>query len=340
MSIGERVLRRDTKTVRPLAVLLGIVPGGYTHNLRRVVLDFGAEDSFDQARKRLQQHHRVSLSESSVRKITLFHAREIAKRQMPKGSIGILPRHGVDQIIAQTDGLMLPVVDPQPGKNGDKRRKRQCHWREVRLSAARVKDSIETKYGVSGEGVEEAGMIWGATVAKAGWGLKSCIHVVGDGATWIAQQSQVNFGDQANFLLDYFHVCEYLAEAAPTAGTHKRWYAVQKKRLKENRAEKVLDALAPYVEEAHIEDKKAPVRAAHRYLSNRMDQLDYAGAIKAGLPIGSGMIEGGHRHVLQKRLKISGAWWRKENLLAMANLRVCRINGEEDHYWDTQKVAA
>ena len=54
----------------------------------------------------------------------------------------------------------------------------------------------------------------------------------------------------------------------------------------------------------------APVRAAYRYLDRRMDQLDYHSAIERELPIGSGMIEGGHRHVLQNRLKLSGAWWK------------------------------
>jgi hypothetical protein len=32
------------------------------------------------------------------------------------------------------------------------------------------------------------------------------------------------------------------------------------------------------------------------------------------LPIGSGEIESGHRYVFQNRLKISGAWWKMENL--------------------------
>jgi hypothetical protein len=55
----------------------------------------------------------------------------------------------------------------------------------------------------------------------------------------------------------------------------------------------------------HLEPEtqtQAPVRAAHRYLSGRRDQLDYAGARARGLPIGSGEIESGHRHVIQQRL--------------------------------------
>ena len=38
---------------------------------------------------------------------------------------------------------------------------------------------------------------------------------------------------------------------------------------------------------------------AYRYLNNRRDCLDYKSALKNDLPIGSGLIESGHRHVLQ-----------------------------------------
>lgn len=340
MSVDERVLRRGGKTVRPLALLLQVVPGGCSLNLEKAVVDFGAEDSFELAGRRLLQHHHVRLSTSRIRKITLRHAHAIARREKPTGGVGVLPGRGASQIVSEIDGTMLPVVDSLGGETGDKRRKRQCRWKEVRLSAAQVKGSVETKYGVSAEGVHEVGHSWASTVFKAGWAMESAIHVVGDGATWIAKQCQENFGNQADFLLDYYHVCEYLAAAEPTAGTHNRWLSVQKRRLKENRAPKILEALAPHVEGAGVEDAQAPVRVAKRYLSSRLEQLDYAGAIAADLPIGSGMIEGGHRHVLQKRLKISGAWWKKDNLLAMANLRVCRINQEEDHYWNTQNKAA
>ena len=48
----------------------------------------------------------------------------------------------------------------------------------------------------------------------------------------------------------------------------------------------------------------------------RKDQLNYKGAIAAGLPIGSGEIESSHRFVIQERLKIPGAWWQKRMQLA------------------------
>jgi hypothetical protein len=58
-----------------------------------------------------------------------------------------------------------------------------------------------------------------------------------------------------------------------------------------------------------IGDAEVPVRNGHRSLKNRLECLDYARALKRGLPIGSGMIESGHRHVLHARLKKAGAAW-------------------------------
>ena len=77
-----------------------------------------------------------------------------------------------------------------------------------------------------------------------------------------------------------------------------------------------------------------------RYLTNRLEYLDYEGAIKAGLPIGSGEVESGHRSVVQGRLKLSGAWWKIENAEKMLALRVVRANGEWQSYWGNLRQAA
>ncbi len=79
-----------------------------------------------------------------------------------------------------------------------------------------------------------------------------------------------------------------------------------------------------------------------RYLKERLSQVDYQHALTQGLPIGSGEIESGNRSVLQARLKIPGAWWAETNIRYMAALRLCRVNGDWDPYWlsDRCKQAA
>jgi len=74
------------------------------------------------------------------------------------------------------------------------------------------------------------------------------------------------------------------------------------------------------------------MRAALRYLGNRTDQLDYAHAIAHGLPVGSGSIESGHRHVIQARIEKTGAWWTQTNAHALCQLRTLRANGNWNRY--------
>ena len=93
----------------------------------------------------------------------------------------------------------------------------------------------------------------------------------------------------------------------------------------------VLRALAAHLEPAG--GTEAPGRAAHRYLDERRGHLDYAGARAAGLPIGSGAVESGHRHVIKQRLKRAGAWWKEPNAEARPGLRVARANHLWDPYW-------
>ena len=81
-------------------------------------------------------------------------------------------------------------------------------------------------------------------------------------------------------------------------------------------------------------DEEAPVRQGHRYLGNRLDFLDYPGALALGLPIGSGLIESGHRHVLQARLKKAGTAWLPEHADQIAHLRVLRANNQWLSIWN------
>jgi hypothetical protein len=62
--------------------------------------------------------------------------------------------------------------------------------------------------------------------------------------------------------------------------------------------------------------------------------MNYLGARAAGLPIGSGEVESGHRHVIQQRLKIAGAWWTLPNAEIMLQLRTTRANNDWNQYWE------
>ena len=74
-------------------------------------------------------------------------------------------------------------------------------------------------------------------------------------------------------------------------------------------------------------------------MEKRLKYMDYAQAKQKELPIGSGEIESSHRHVVQKRLKIAGAWWKTENANAMLQLRTARASRYWRAYWNEEKAA-
>lgn len=133
-----------------------------------------------------------------------------------------------------------------------------------------------------------------------------------------------------------YHVSEYLAAAAEATQGKKAnpWRRTQQKRLKRGAVEKVTETLDNYLEPEGTPEEEAPVRNAHRYLTNRTDCLDYPRAIALGLPIGSGMIESGHRHVLQARLKKAGTAWLRDHADQIAHLRVLRANRQWGSLWN------
>lgn len=96
----------------------------------------------------------------------------------------------------------------------------------------------------------------------------------------------------------------------------------------------VLEELENHLEPENLIEEDAPVRKAYRYMSNRLTNLDYAKAKELGLPIGSGLIESGHRHVLQARLKKAGTAWLPENAEKMAQIRVIRANNKWESFWN------
>ena len=82
----------------------------------------------------------------------------------------------------------------------------------------------------------------------------------------MSEQVERCFGAQGEYLVDFYHVSEYLAAAgAAIAGANSRqWLDQRQEELKQNRLSKVLSALAPHVEGSSVAEASAPVRRCHR----------------------------------------------------------------------------
>lgn len=305
-------------------------------------MDFSSERSLAKASKAVAEHYGFELPCSAVAKIT---AEAGAAARDFNSTVEGDGKHS-DLLVVELDGSMVPVVEYGEATGEQKARgltrDRSCHWREFRLCTASRPDETGTYYGVVQGDPFEAGCMMHETCRKKGMDETTRIHGVADGAPWIAEQYEDQFGANHTLLIDFYHVSEYLAAASGELGgdriggqSRREWLAGTKQKLREGKAGEVIGELARHAEAC---PESAAIRTAHHYLSNREKHLDYAGAISQSLPIGSGEVESGHRSVLQARLKKPGAWWKLENARNMAHLKVMQANDHWNLSW--QKAAA
>ena len=309
--------------------------------LQRAVSDFGFEDSFEKAAKRIVEHYGFALPLSAVAGVTRQHAEQIAHKQCSgSANASVLPALGADELIAEADGSFVRIVSTD-ATGADARKTRTVDYREARLCASSAKGSDSIYYEATFGSVDTVAALWAKTAKMAGMSMHSHVHVLADGAVWIDSQRWIAFGDRGDLLIDLYHVLEYLSEASePCSDKPERWLKTQKKRLKAGRSGKVIAELKKHLEPKTQPDELCPVRRAWRYLDNRRNYLAYDDAIEKELPLGSGMIESGNKHVLQARMKIPGASWNIHTAENFAKSRAMRANDQWNPYWQEIKDAA
>jgi hypothetical protein len=152
-----------------------------------------------------------------------------------------------------TEGKLLERLEAQPELKA--RVVRLLEWVEneggevMRASEAGERTHKEIKElgrevmrGWAGHLAEEAGRQLKRLAELSGLKPKSQVHGLGDGAPWIAEQMEVQFGAQGSYLIDFYHLCDYLAAAAPRCApqTPQAWLEEQKTRFKTGQQTDVL----------------------------------------------------------------------------------------------------
>ena len=331
----EQIFLIKARIVRPFIQKFRVYCRSYSRPLQRAVTDFGADVSFGQAAEKMREHYGIEVPVCAIQKITRDHAKKIAKWEPKKCEEAKL-------IIAEMDGGMVPIVEVGEKIEGiDSRKNRKVLWKEAKLCFARMNGKISRNYAAVIGSAEDAGTKLYECATRVGFTEETYVHALGDGAQWIVDQVEEQFGSQAHFLVDFFHLCEYLSEAVPWCDPlePKIWLEDKKKMLKAGEGRAVLDEMKEKLSKLENPGEGNGLVKCVRYMEKRIKYMGYLEAKVKGLPIGSGEIESSHRHIVQKRLKIAGAWWKPENANTMLQLRTARANGYWKDYWKGNKAA-
>ena len=158
---------------------------------------------------------------------------------------------------------------------------------------------------------------------------------ISDGAEHLADLRKRHLPDAVH-VLDYYHVCEYLWDAATAAHGEgdketMRYFEQLKERLRTDGPAPVLASLRAHL--AKI-PKKGPgnkgrrkrLSDAIRYISKRVDQMPYKQQREEGLEIASGAIESAVRQVVAIRFDGPGMRWGGHRSQALLTLICVRLS--------------
>jgi hypothetical protein len=310
----------------PLDDELELLPGGLTPRLQASLVRLGSWMPFGHAARELGWLTRAVVSESVAARLTAAAgAAYVAEQTAAVDALDQRPTSepagpAIQQI--SVDGAMISLVGTQwvevktlavgtvvQETTGDVRARDLSYFsRRTDHATFRRLALVEThRRGVSTAGVVVAVM---------------------DGADWL--QGFIDFHrHDAVRVLDFPHAIEYLTRASHEAhgsgtATTSAWIGRQAHTLKHDGPTPVLAALRALP----TGEQRA---AALAYLEPRLPQLQYPTFRAAGYPIGSGIVEGANKVVVEARLKGSGMHWAPDHVDPMLALRtiVCADRWEE-----------
>lgn len=206
-------------------------------------------------------------------------------------------------------------------------------WKEMKLGLTFLdKDVIKRKdnagiitkkeYVAYLGSVNEFKKILFESSVKAGYGKVKRVVVIGDGAHWIWNICKELFPD-AECILDYYHMVENIYTYAKELFSnnekkYNKWAETVIYYLETQQVKKALKK----IDENPLKNKEGnqSINLAG-YINNNIDKINYLDYKNKGYYIGSGMIEGGNKIVVQKRMKQAGMRWGIQGAQYIAILR-------------------
>lgn len=151
-------------------------------------------------------------------------------------------------------------------------------------------------------------------------------------------------GVEVTIVLDVIHVLEYIWKAARALfgqadAQAESWVSDRLLALLSGRSGGDVARTIRWWAQSRADDlderDKAAIEAATGYLADRTRTriMRYADALRDGLPISTGVIEGACRYLVKDRMERTGAFWRVEGAEAVLRLRALRASGDFDEYW-------
>lgn len=147
----------------------------------------------------------------------------------------------------------------------------------------------------------------------------------------------------AFFVLDIFHVLEHLAEAAHSFYEEKtpeaRQFVTERlKMLLTGQVCRLIGGLKQTVSKTKLsKSQKYRINKGIGYLERDKEHMRYDQCLDKGYPIGSGVIEGACRNLINDRLELTGMRWILQGAESVIRLRAVFINKDWADFWSFRR---
>jgi hypothetical protein len=147
----------------------------------------------------------------------------------------------------------------------------------------------------------------------------------------------------AFFVLDIFHVLEHLAKAAlcfhdENSPEARKFVTERLRMLLSGRAGKLIGGLKQMLTKHKLSNtKRYDLAQVIGYLERNRRHMRYEICLAQGYPIGSGVIEGACRNLINDRLELTGMSWTPQGAENVIRLRAIQINNDSEPFWECRR---
>ena len=332
----SRARRQDgRRRYCPLDEAMGLTGyRGWTAAVQEAVSLLSCESGFETVSDLMERLLGLSISAPTVQELA-EQAGRLAEEFLSQPSVRpTVP----DTLIVATDGCQAPQRDG---------------WHEVKVATVYAGES-RCRTG-SGRGkvlskeyyatLENSQMFGEALWRRArGWHVEQArrVAVMGDGASWIWNLAEMHFPGAVE-IVDFYHAVEHLWNLGEglwgdrhTSQATRSWVRRYRRRLKEGRVRRGGSAVERSFRQAGTklsEEHRKIIRQNVEYFRKNASRMRYGRFRQMKLPIGTGMVEGACKYVVQSRFKRPGARWSRLGLKNMLALKLARLNDRWEALW-------
>ena len=309
--------------------------------MNKYVVDLSTSSSYDKVSTQLLIHHNVSLGKAIIKNIIDKESIDISNflfttksEEAPK-----------DEAVVQIDGFSVPICTYNNRKGMGEKERKDIDKKEVKHTIIYSQGSLSPKhisklYNPGEYSLYNYFETIKTSLREKGVLKTTTVFTIADGAPWIKRFTDYAFNNNNSyFLIDYYHLSEYLSDAIKSIGGDKRenkndYLKKWKAYVNSGEIYRVLYEIESdnLIKTAILSDNnKNYVLALYQYIKNRDGQFNYPFFKKRGIDIGSGQVEGGNK--LYKNRMAGPRSWNIENAKNMINILTLSFNNQLDDYW-------